>query len=320
MKHITSSPDRIFYGSLSISVGLFILYCLSATLGFVHSQDTLHQIGLVSGWCERIAGGIFREPVNSLSNLSYVIVGLLIIKTLTNDAKASHIDNTFHGLKTIALIYAYSVILIGFGSMFMHGTQTRWGGWADNFGMVAYIVIPWLLNVSEMGRWSPKRFIYIYIVGMALYGASRWFFGKELGINLDIFEVSIGLWFISEFLYRFWSKYYRWLSGLVGFVVAAVFGIMPNEIFADLGNYWWVVLFWLPALISSHSPKGSRRYPWFIFGVYNFFVAYLGWLQGYPDTTYCRPDSLIQPHAIWHLMTAFATWCFFRFLRTQRNY
>lgn len=319
MRRIALSPDRIFYGASAISIGLFLLYCAFAVLGFIHPEDSLDQIGLVSRWCERVTGGIFREQVNSLSNLAYVIVGLLIIKTLSNDAKLTQVDNKFHGLKTIALIYACSVIFIGFGSMFMHGTQTRWGGWADNFGMVAYIVIPWLVNVSEMGRWSARRFMYVYLLGMMAYGVSRWFFGKELGINLDIFEVSIGLWFISEFLYRFWSKYSRWLSGLVGFVVAAVFGIMPNEILADLGNYWWVILFWLPALISSHEPRAIRRYPWFIFGVYNFFMAYIVWLQGYPDTTYCSPDSIIQPHAIWHLMTAFAAWCFFRFLRTQRE-
>ena len=28
----------------------------------------------------------------------------------------------------------------------MHGTHTVWGQWIDNVSMVAYIIIPWLLN------------------------------------------------------------------------------------------------------------------------------------------------------------------------------
>ena len=50
----------------------------------------------------------------------------------------------------------------------------------------------------------------------------------------------------------------------------------------------------------------------------SYIVAFVIWLQGYPDTKFCNPDSFIQPHGIWHLLTAFATWCFFKFYRTEK--
>jgi len=48
-------------------------------------------------------------------------------------------------------------------------------------------------------------------------------------------------------------------------------------------------------------------------------VAYAIWTTGTNIHPWCRPDSLIQAHAIWHLLTAVATWFFFMFLRTQRK-
>ena len=102
--------------------------------------------------------------------------------------------------------------------------------------------------------------------------------------------------------------------------VPGIFGIFPTEIFADLVNYWWIILFWLPALLSNSTPTKIRTYnPWFFLGMASYIIAFIIWLQGYPDTKFCNPDSFIQPHGIWHLLTAFATWCFFKFYRTERK-
>jgi predicted membrane channel-forming protein YqfA (hemolysin III family) len=160
----------------------------------------------------------------------------------------------------------------------------------------------------------------VYSSIVIVYAISRWFFGSGLGINLDLFGVSISLWIISEILYRFWTPFLRWISGLLGFVVAAIFGIMPTEIFLNLHEYWWIILFWLPAVLSYRAPNNKRTYsPWFFAGMLTYLLAFVIWLQGYPNTPYCNPDSFIQPHAIWHLVTALSTWCFFKFLRTEEK-
>ena len=48
--------------------------------------------------------------------------------------------------------------------MLMHGTNTLWGGWADNLSMIMYIVIPWLYNVYKMSNWSQQTFIKVYVI------------------------------------------------------------------------------------------------------------------------------------------------------------
>ena len=112
---------------------------------------------------------------------------------------------------------------------------------------------------------------------------------------------------------------------MVGFIVAAVFGITPIEIFTDLREYWWVILFWIPAIFSNQPPRIKRNYfPWFFLGMASFLLAFAIWLQGQPNDPswftdiMCYPDSLLQPHAFWHLITAFSTWSFFIFFRTEK--
>ena len=313
---------KIFPTILLISVAFVALYIALAMTGVLFYYEDGEAIGAISGWCERVSGGLFREPANTISNIGFMISGLLMLRVLTAEHNPSIVQtNTFTGLNSISVLYAIAVIFLGPGSWLMHGTPTAWGGWADNLSMIMYIIFPWLYNLKEMGQWSVTRFLQVYFLIVVVYSLARWFYGGRLGIGLDLFGLSIGLWIISEALFRFWSPVFRWLSGFVGFIVAAIFGIFPQEIFLNLAEYWWISLFWLPAIFAAHPPQTCRTYsPWFFLGMFSYLIAFVIWLQGYADTPYCHPDSWLQPHAIWHLITAFSTWCFFIFFRTERAF
>ena len=327
--NLTSEPEglyapswrnKVFPVAVGACISFLIIYVVFSLLDIIVSTQSQDSIGEVSKWCERISGNIFREPTNTLSNLGFMFAGLSMLRILSRDSQNSRRKNQFHGLTPISMLYAGTVIYLGPGSMLMHGTNTNWGGWADNLSMIMYINLPWLINIGKMGRWPKRKFFAIYATIILVYAISRWFLGSRLGVNLDLFGLSIGLWIISEALFRFWSPKFRWLSGFLGFGVAAIFGIMPTEIFSNIEKFWWIILFWVPAIFSSNSPRYQRTYvPWFSAGMVCYLLAFVIWLQGYPNTTYCNPDSLIQPHAIWHLMTAFSTWCFFKFLRTEKE-
>jgi hypothetical protein len=314
----TYRPIRVALWSL---LGFAVAFGAAGALGWGPAAANEQAIGEVSRWCERVSGGLLREPVNTLGNLGFVIAGLAIFWTLARDEeRGRERSNAFIGHSPVSLLYAGAVVFLGPGSMVMHGSHTFFGAWIDNVSMVTYILIPWLLNVSVMGRWSHRMLFRVYGSVLALYAAGYWFIGPDLGIGLDLFGVSIGLWIISEVLYRWWSPTMRWASGFVGFAVAAVFGIFPAEMLADPGGYWWVALFWLPGVVAGRPPSGQRVYtPWFWAGIASFMTAYAIWLTGTADHELCRPDSLVQAHAIWHLLSALATWSFFRFLRTERT-
>jgi hypothetical protein len=278
-------------------------------------------IGEVSRWCERVSGGFLREPVNTLANLGFVVSGLAMLLVLARDqATGSSTQNRMIGPTPIALLYAGATVFLGPGSMVMHGTHTFFGAWLDNVSMVAFITVPWLFNLAEMARWRDRTMFTLYASIVIAYGAGYWFIGPDLGVGFELFRVSIPLWLVSEFVYRFWSPTVRLLSGAVGFVVAAAFGITPAHMLANIGEYWWFPVLWLPGLVARKPPGSRRTYaPWFYAGVASFLAAYAIWQTGHADHPWCRPDSLIQAHAIWHLLSAVATWCFFRFLRTERR-
>tara|TARA_B100001250_G_scaffold413958_1_gene449961 strand:+ start:6203 stop:7030 length:828 start_codon:yes stop_codon:yes gene_type:complete len=271
----------------------------------------------MSRWCETVNDGLFREPVNTLSNLGFMVAGLFILYKISNEASF----NEFSGLNQITILYGITVVYLGPGSMLMHATNTEWGGWADNLSMVMYIIIPWLYNCYKMSNLSISTFMKIYLVIIFHYALMRGLFGNGLGIGLNLFEISIGLWVISEFLFKFWSPSIRFFSGFIGFFVLMLFGTFPNEVIENLSEYWWIIYFWLPGLLSAKKPTGKRTYRWYFAGMMAYMAAFYIWLQGNielnPTTVWCYPDSIIQPHGIWHLLTALSTIFFFYHYRSE---
>ena len=242
-----------FYLALSISTLFLFIFLALSYFGLIQSSESIHFIGEASRWCERISGGLFREPLNTLSNLGFMVVGLYMFWVICNDRQDS--TNPFIGITPISLLYASVVIFLGPGSMLMHGTNTEWGGWADNLSMIMFIILPWLYNIYSMSNWTSKQLLSIYASIVIIYSIWRWFTDWGLGINFNLFGISIGLWAISETLYRFWSPSFRYISGFVGFIVLMLFGTMPNEVFNNVSEYWWVILFWLPDRKNEKTTK-----------------------------------------------------------------
>ncbi len=309
--------NNTFKISLFVSILFLVIFYILSYFQLIQSPDT-SLIGNMSRWCETVSGGIFREPINTLTNLGFMVAGLFILYKLNNEKSF----NEFSGLNKITILYGITVIYLGPGSMLMHATNTEWGGWADNLSMVMYIIIPWLYNIYKMSNWSLNNFINIYFVIIFHYALMRGLFGYGLGIGLDLFGISIGLWVISEFLFRFWSPSMRFFSGFVGFIVLMLFGTFPQEVFTNLSEYWWIIYFWLPGLLANKKPNVKRTYRWYFAGMITYMAAFAIWLQGNmelnPKSEWCYPDSFIQPHGIWHLLAAISTIFFFYHYRSEK--
>ena len=311
--------ENAFKITLIISIIFLVIFYILSYFQLIQSTESLALVGEASRWCERVSGGVFREPINTLTNLGFMVAGLYILHKLTNETSF----NEFSGLNKITILYGVAVVYLGPGSMMMHGTNTEWGGWADNLSMVMYIILPWLYNCYKMSNWSLNTLLTTYFSIVILYASLRGLFGYGMGIGLDLFGVSIGLWVISEFLYRFWSPGMRFFSGFVGFLVLMIFGIFPIDVFENIGEYWWIIFFWLPGLIANKKPTGKRTYIWYFAGMTAYIAAWLIWLQGNltinPNSEFCNPDSLIQAHGIWHLLTAVSTIFFFYHYRSEKS-
>ena len=118
-------------------------------MGYMLSVEPGLTIGGISRWCERIVDGIFREPVNALSNLGFMLSGLIMFKVLSDEKPRD--DQRFYGVNKTSGMFAAAVIYLGPGSMLMHGTHTDWGQWADNLSMVMFIVF---LGSTTSSAWA----------------------------------------------------------------------------------------------------------------------------------------------------------------------
>ena len=128
--------NKVYPIAITLSILYLIAYVLLANLGILfHFETASEPIGSISGWCERVSKSIFREPANALSNLAFMVSGLMILRILSKDKDSK---NTFIGLNKLSILYAGATIFLGPGSMLMHGTHTEWGGWADNLSMITY--------------------------------------------------------------------------------------------------------------------------------------------------------------------------------------
>ena len=306
--------ENAFIITLGVSIAFLLIFYLLSVFQLIQSPESIALIGEASRWCERVSDGAFREPVNTLSNLGFMVAGLFILYKLTNETSF----NEFSGLNKITILYGVAVVYLGPGSMLMHGTNTEWGGWADNLSMVMYIILPWLYNCYKMSNWRINTLLKVYFSVVIFYAVMRGLFGNGMGIGLDLFGLSIGLWVISEFLYKFWTPSMRFLSGFVGFLVLMLFGIFPTEVFGNLSEYWWIIFFWLPGLLANKKPQGTRTYRWYFAGMIAYMSAFAIWLTGVPDSETCNPDTLFQAHGIWHLLTAVSTIFFFYHYRSEK--
>ena len=205
----SASAYRPFQCGLLASILFFVGYTAFGWSGWGTPAAVEQAVGEVSRWCERVQPGLFHEPVNALSNLGFMVAGLWMLWRLGGDVRAGR-QGLMFGHSPVALLYAGAAIWLGPGSLLMHGTHTGWGGWADNLSMVMYILIPWLINVGAMGRWTSIRLLTIYTALVIIYGIGRAVYGWGLGINLDFFGLSIAFWVISAFTPSTSAGYPAW--------------------------------------------------------------------------------------------------------------
>ena len=313
LQQIKSNP---FYKALVAVFFTFSLFLVFGYNGWGTPAANEQAIGEISRWCERVSGGFFREPANTLGNLGFVITGLYMFYKLSNDVTQN--KSPMFGSFKIGLLYASASTFLGPGSMAMHGTHTKFGAWLDNVSMITYILILWLYNLKKLTNFSQKAYFYSYSLILTYYAYSYWFFDSGLGIGLDLFEVSIGLWIATEVLIKLPNIYGRVLSGLTVLLVQQLFGTSVVELFSNLQEHWEVFIYFVPAFLPNIQSNVSRKYtPWFFVGFASFFGALLIWGTGVPDHPWCNPDSWIQAHMIWHLLCAVATLSFFNFYRKE---
>jgi predicted membrane channel-forming protein YqfA (hemolysin III family) len=176
-----------------------------------------------------------------------------------------------------AVIYGCVVIFLGPGSMFFHASLKRWGGWLDTLSMILY-----------------TDFLVAYdIAGIA---------GGGIGLFL-------GLWL--------------GIAAVLGLVSA----IWPSSPIGDLSTgslcFGALALVWLALQFAVLAGGGSIQRDLgdglllLIAAALVFASAFMIQRKSQTGGPWCEPDTWLQGHAVWHLLTAATTVILFFYLGTE---
>jgi len=224
------------------------------------------DVGRGGSFCEAARDAFFKQPANTLSNLGFVIAGLVI---------AWHVSRRGSGAMSASLgtAYAVLVVLLGPGSAAMHASQSAIGGHLDLYSMY--------LLASFVVAYAAARLLALPAAGFA-----------------GLFVGALGVCTLAEFT-----------SADVPVVMT-----MGNAAFAILLLVGLVI-----EVVLRTRSRGTRLdLRWGIASVAMLLVAFAIWNTGKDGGVLCDPHSLLQPHAVWHLLDAVAAWLLFRYYASSR--
>ncbi len=99
-------------------------------------------------FCE-LSDGPLEQPVNTLSNLGFVVAGLAAAARAGRPGGLGR--STMSTMPGLATAFACLVVLLGPGSMAMHATESALGGHLDLLSM--YLVAAFAASYAAMRRW-----------------------------------------------------------------------------------------------------------------------------------------------------------------------
>lgn len=123
--------------------------------------------GAGSGFCETMRPGWIKQPANSWSNLGFVLAGLLMAWSLAM-GRFQHNRNALTQSSLVATCFSCLVVLLGPGSMAMHASGTRLGGFLDVLSM--YLVASFLLAYSAQRVWQIRPIFFVIVFAILLAG------------------------------------------------------------------------------------------------------------------------------------------------------
>ena len=150
-------------------------------------------------FCEAARGGPIEQLSNTYSNLAYVLIGLLIVWGNKGN-RGSEGKNLMASSSAYPITYGVTVIAIGAGSFFYHGSLTEVGRWFDWFGMYLYASFIILYNASRLKKLSGIQFVVVYAIFNIILAVV--IFNTAPSIRQQIFGLMIAVTLILEYFVR----------------------------------------------------------------------------------------------------------------------
>ena len=245
-----------------------------------------------------LSDGLVKQPVSTWSNLSSIILGVGLLWSLGAGTLRSK-DASFNpmtGPTPRAIGYGLVLVFMGPGSMFLHVSLTEYGGWGDNLSMNFFITYAILHNLF---RWIKVD-------------DDGWFFGVWSAVN-----VLLGVLVFPGLIEGAGV-------GKIVFGVHVAIAIVMELIISC--SHWPILGIFRKSTQHMDRPKGffsvgddGPRLTWFFSGLVLFGTAFLVWNLSGDLAPLCDPESSLQGHGAWHVLSYASVLCFYLHFRAENR-
>lgn len=181
---------------------LLAAYVVMAESGF--DERSQRKIGKSPGSCELNHDGYIRQPANAFTSLAIVVPGLIILHRMENlpsqtFATYERRTNSPYCEKTFEIgFYAVSVIMVGMGSFYAHGSMMVFSAHFDRIAMAVWILIP--LTYALVRAFSLGRLHHLMIcVSTSVICAWSMITIDKFGV-VDLYFILIPIWVVLEII------------------------------------------------------------------------------------------------------------------------
>ncbi len=213
---------------------------------------------MIDRYCERLDASFWSEPVNALTNISFIIAGIFAVSLLRKTSAPPLFMWVLAGL----------MLLIGIGSFLFHTFATPLTALADAMPIYAFqLTFMWCYSrfALRYGYWTAGGVIGLFL--LVTFASGR--FPVALNGSEAYIPAILLLGLFAVLAAR------QAVAGARGLVVAAL--LFAVSLSARTVDEWW----------CSAWPLGTH----FIWHILNGMVVYLSWLSLYHANLGTRPAS-----------------------------
>ncbi|MDH5657608.1 MAG: ceramidase [Spirochaetia bacterium] len=201
-------------------------------------------------FCESSGSSVLKQPVNTLSNLSFNIMGPLLAfyyhyrKRI--EKRQTAMPSAFH------MLYLCLYTLTGTASFVFHATLSKAGGALDIIIMNAFAVFVLMYSLREMIQIKKIVFFICFMMLFSVMSAVKLIYDMY---DLEIFAAVLSAGLLMEIVILYRTKFSAGKS--------------------------------------------------FFSGIGLFLVSFIFWFLSRKESDIlCMPDSILQPHALWHVLNS----------------
>lgn len=243
-----------------------------------------------------ILNNFIKEPVNTFTNLIYY--------------KSYNIYNTYPVLDRIQKVAVSTLV---FGSMFMHGSKSEYGGFLDIIGMVyifSFFIIKDLIILKQI-KLNSRLLQILPIIMILIRLFSRHIFnGKNTLADLKLFKLLIGLKIINELKKNIKNKTTFIIFSTVWNYIVYIIQI-ENGFYKDVDQLLYTnnpcIIMFIYSLLLVKIPIKSTQInrTKCVKGLVFIFMATLFQEKDFFNFTNPSGISIFQYHSIWHILSAY---------------